>query len=114
MRAWIAFAILVSIIIGVNIATGALSSQNCPANIYGSSDKHIKFFSSPLCVACWVQKPIVEKIAAEGKVTFEEYNVDFCRDAAAPHYIRGIPSFIVNSTVVYGLQTEEQLRELVA
>ncbi len=112
MRVWIAFALLVLIIIGVNVATGALS--NCPATTYGTSEKTIKYFSSPLCVACWVQKPIVEKIAAEGKVTFEEYNIDFCRDAAAPHYIRGIPSFIVNSTVVYGLQTEEQLRELTA
>ena len=111
MRVWIAVGLLVLVILAFN-NIGRLFSSECPAHKYGNAEKTIKYFSSPLCVACWVQKPIVEKIAAEEKVSFEEYNVDFCREAAAPQYVRGVPSFLINDTLFYGLQTEEQLKEL--
>ncbi len=112
MRVWLAIGLLILVIFAFN-NIGRLFSSDCPAKTYGTAEKHIKFFSSPFCVACWVQKPIVEKLAAEGKVAFEEYDADFCREAAAPHYVRGVPSFIINDTVFYGLRTEEQLRELI-
>jgi len=116
MRAWIAFGILVLVIFGVNFAGAILSGGSCPKNVYGTNnEKHIKYFSSPLCLACWAQKPIIEKMAAEkgDKFLLEEYDVDFCREAAAPNYIRGIPAFMINDTVVYGLQNEEELREMI-
>jgi predicted DsbA family dithiol-disulfide isomerase len=113
MRVWIAAGLLILVILAFS-NIGRLFSTECPAKTYGNSEKHVKYFSSPLCIACWMQKPIIEKISAEGKVTFEEYNADFCQSAAAPHYVRGVPSFLVNGKLIYGMQTEEQLRELTA
>ena len=110
MRAIIAFAALIAIIALISYA-GAIVG-GCPDNKYGTGNKTIKYFSSPLCVACWTQKPIMERVALEGELSFEEYNVDFCRDAAAPNYIRGVPAFMTNDKVYYGLQNEEQLRNL--
>ncbi len=112
MRAWTAFWILAGIIILVNFGP-LLLSNGCPGKTYGNSTTVVKYFSSPFCLACWAQKPIIEKVAAEKNVTFAEYDVDFCRDAAAPQYIRGVPAFIVNDNIKYGLQNEQQLRELV-
>jgi len=111
MKVWVALGALILVILTINYA-GALFSD-CPKHVYGTADKKIKYFSSPLCVACWAQKPILEKVSAENNVSFEEYDADFCREAAAPHYIRGVPSFIINDTVVYGLQTEEELKRLI-
>ena len=112
MRAWIAFGILVALLILVNFAPYFLAS-GCPGKTYGSGGTVIKYFSSPFCLACWTQKPIVETVAASENVTFEEYDVDFCREAAAPHYIRGVPAFKKDDTIKYGLRNEEQLREMV-
>lgn len=112
MRAWTAFWILAALIIIVNFGPLLLSS-GCPSKTYGNSTKVIRYFSSPFCLKCWAQKPIIEKVAAEENVTFAEYDVDFCRSAAAPQYVRAVPAFIVNDTIKYGLQTEEQLREMV-
>lgn len=111
MRAWIAFGILVVLIVLVNFAP-LLFASSCPGKTYGNGTTVVKYFSSPLCLACWAQKPIIEKVAAEN-VSFEEYDVDFCRDAATPQYVRGVPAFIVNDNIKYGLRTEEQLREMV-
>ena len=111
MRVWIAVGLLVLVILAFN-NIGRLFSSECPAHKYGNAEKTIKYFSSPLCVACWVQKPIIEKVAAEGNLAFEEYNSDFCQQAAAPHYVRGVPSFMVGDKLIYGLQNEEQLREM--
>lgn len=111
MRAWIAFGILVGLILLVNFGPLFLAS-GCPSKTYGNGSV-VKYFSSPFCLACWAQKPIIERVAAAENVTFEEYDVDFCRDAAAPHYIRGVPAFKVGDTIKYGLQNEEQLREMV-
>lgn len=112
MRAWIAFGILVALIILVNFGP-RLFSSGCPSKTYGTGSETVKYFSSPFCLACWAQKPIVEKVAAEENVTFEEYDVDFCREAAAPQYVRGVPAFVLNDTIKYGLRSEEQLREMV-
>lgn len=109
MRVWIAVGLLILVILAFN-NMGRLFSPGCPAKTYGTAEKHIRYFSSPLCLACWVQKPIIEKVAAEGKISFEEYNADFCREAAAPHYVRGVPSFMIGDKLVYGMQNEEQLR----
>jgi len=112
MKAWVALGILVGLIILINFS-GKLFSGNCPEQMHGNGSKTVKYFSSPFCMACWAQKPIIEKVAAEENVTFEEYDVDFCREAAAPHYVRGVPSFMVNDTIKYGLQNEQQLKELI-
>ncbi len=117
MRVWIAFGILVVIIFVVQFAGAILSGGSCPKNIYGAnSENKIKYFSSPLCIACWAQKPIINRMAADNgdKFLMEEYDVDLCRESAAPHYIRGIPAFIVNGTVIYGLQSEEALKGMIA
>ncbi len=111
MKVWIALGALILVILTINYA-GAFFSD-CPRHVYGTSEKKIKYFSSPLCLACWTQKPILEKVSSEDNVSFEEYDVDFCREAASPHYVRGIPAFIVNNTVIYGLQTEEQLKGMI-
>jgi predicted DsbA family dithiol-disulfide isomerase len=111
MRVWIAAGLLILVILAFS-NVGRLFSTECPAHKYGNGEKTIKYFSSPLCVACWVQKPIIEKVAAEEKLSFEDYNADFCREAAAPHYVRGVPSFLVGDRLIYGLQNEEQLRAM--
>ncbi|MEM3154568.1 MAG: thioredoxin family protein [Candidatus Woesearchaeota archaeon] len=112
MRAWIAFGILAAVILLINFGP-LLLSNNCPKKTYGAGGETIKYFSSPFCLACWVQKPVIEKVAAEQDVTFEEYDVDFCREAAKPHYVRGVPAFKINDTIKYGLRNEEQLLELI-
>ena len=88
-------------------------ASGCPSKQYGNGSSVVKYFSSPFCLACWAQKPIIENVAATENVTFEEYDVDFCRDAAAPHYVRGVPAFKVGDTIKYGLQNEQQLKEMV-
>lgn len=110
MKVWIALVALILVILTINYA-GAIFSD-CPKHVYGASEKKIKYFSSPLCIACWTQKPILEKVSAENDLAFEEYDMDFCRGAAAPLYVKGVPAFIVNNTIIYGLQKEEQLKRM--
>ena len=114
MRVWIAFIALVLIILAINFSSAIFAT--CPNNIYGSNNKtYIKYFSSPLCIACWAQKPIIEKVAKEQGDAFllEEYSVDFCREAAQPYVIRGVPAFLIKDKIIYGLQSEEALREII-
>jgi len=116
MRVWVALGLLVVIVLTINFATARFSDNSCPKDVYGSNNStKIAYFSSPLCVACWAQKPIIKKLAAEhgDKFVIEEYDVDLCRDAAAPHYIRGVPAFIVDDKVYYGLRSEEILKEMI-
>jgi predicted DsbA family dithiol-disulfide isomerase len=114
MRAWVAFGVLVMIILAVNFA-GAIFSGGCPKNTYGNGEKRIKYFSSPLCLACWFQKEEIKQLVAEkNDIAIEEYDVDFCREAAAPQYVRGVPAFLINDTIYYGLRTKEQLTEMIA
>ncbi len=115
MRAWIAFAALIMIILAINFSS-ALFISDCPKKTYGTNNAtRIKYFSSPLCFACWVQKPVIEKVAAEqgDKFMIEEYDADFCREAAAPQYVRGVPAFLANGKIKYGLQSEEQIKEMI-
>jgi len=114
MRVWIATGALVVIVLALSFGGKVLA--NCPKATYGSGEKEIKYFSSPLCVACWSQKPIIEKFAAENgeKFTLKEYNSDFCREEAAPHIIQGVPAFMVDGIMIYGLQDEQKLREMIS
>ncbi len=117
MRAWIAFGILVIIILTINYAGAIFSNGNCPKKVYGTNNANtIKYFSSPLCLACWIQKKEIETVTAEmgDKFLLEEYDADFCREAAAPHYIRGVPAFMKGDKITYGLQSEEALKEMIA
>lgn len=113
MRAWVAIAALIMVILAIEVLPRAFS-MNCPKNTYGTGEKVVKYFSSPLCVACWVQKPIIEEIAAEGQVKFEEYDSDFCGQHASPHSVRGVPAFIVGDKINYGLHDEQALRKAIA
>ena len=113
MRVWVALGVLVGLILAVNFASSILAERNCPEKTYGTGEKHIKYFSSPLCMACWVEKPIVKHLAEDSNVTFEEYNVDFCRDSAAPYYIRGVPAFLIGDKIIYGFQSEDALEEMI-
>ncbi len=115
MRAWIAFAALIIIILAINFSS-ALFISDCPKKTYGTNNAtRIKYFSSPLCFACWVQKQNIEKVEAEmgDRFMIEEYDADFCREAAAPQYVRGVPAFIINDTIIYGLQDEKALKEMI-
>ncbi len=116
MRVWIALGILITVILAVNLVTSVFTDKNCPKNVYGTNNTtYIKYFSSPLCFACWLQKPVIEHLAAEkgDRFLLEEYDSDFCRDVAAPHYIRGVPAFLKNDTVIYGLQSEKELGDMI-
>jgi len=112
MNAWGALGLLILVIIGVNFTSALMADGKCPKDVYGTGEKTVKYFSSPMCVACWIQKPIIKAVAGED-VTIEEYDVDMCREAAAPHYVRGVPAFMVDGKIVYGLQEEDALRELI-
>jgi predicted DsbA family dithiol-disulfide isomerase len=117
MKVWIALTALVLLIISVQVISSVFASKSCPSNMYGTNEaKKIKYFSSPLCLACWMQKPMIENVAKEigDQFMLEEYNVDFCREAAAPHYIRGVPAFLVNDTVLYGVYPEESIKKMIA
>lgn len=112
----VALVVLVVLVIGLTYAPSFLA-EDCPAKVYGTNkSNYVKYFSSPLCVACWTQKPILQKLATErgNEYLMEEFDVDWCRSAAAPHYIRGVPSFIINNTVVYGVQSQETLEKLMS
>ncbi len=115
MNTWVALGILLAVIIGVNFAAALVTNGKCPKETYGTGEKQVKYFSSPLCVACWIQKPIIEKVMTEkgNEATLKEYDVDMCREEAAPHYIRGVPAFMVKDKIVYGLQEEETLKEII-
>lgn len=96
---------------------GTYIPSNCPGNTYGNNNSSvIKYFSSPFCVACWAQKDVIETfVLTHGDtVQLQEYDVDLCPDASKPHAIRGVPAFIANDTVVYGLQQHEQLEAMIA
>jgi len=117
MRVWIALGLLIGLIFGVQFVVAVFANANCPAKTYGSNNATvIKYFSSPLCTACWVQKPILENFAAEygDEMMIEEYNADYCRDAAAPHIVQGVPAFLVDGKLIYGLQNKEALEEMIA
>ena len=117
MRALIAFAILVGIVLIITYADTFMGANQCPKNTMGnaSSIVKIKYFSSPFCIACWKQKTILTELFAEqgNKFYLEEYDVDFCKEAAAPHYIKAIPAFIIGDKVLYGLQPKEQLEKYI-
>lgn len=112
MKGLIAFVILIIVIVLITYADSFFGT-NCPKETMGNQSAAItvKYFSSPFCIACWRQKPILTELFAENgnKFYLEEYDVDFCRDAAAPHYVTGVPSFIIEDKLIYGLQSKEQL-----
>ena len=113
-KVWFAFGGLVALIFTISFVP-SLFARDCPEKTYGENNTtYVKYFSSPLCAACWLQIPIIEKIAAENGNRFllEEYDVDYCRQAASPYYVRGVPAFLVNYAVTCGLQTEEQLKKI--
>lgn len=117
MKALIALAILVGVVLIITYADNFIGAGQCPKSIMGNSNASvkIKYFSSPLCIACWKQKTILTELSKEQGTKFylEEYDVDFCRDAAAPHYIKAIPAFILDDRVLYGLQQKEQLESYI-
>ena len=111
MNTYLALGTLFALLLAATYVPALLAGE-CPSAKYGAnSDNTIKYFSSPFCIACWTQKPIIEKLAKEHGDSFllEEYDADFCRQFAAPHPIFGVPSYLVNGTMVYGAQTEETL-----
>ncbi len=113
MKVWLAFGILVLIILTIQYLPALFAQDNCPKDVYGNGSITVKYFSSPFCAACWLQKGTLKKTAIENNFMVEEYDADFCREAAAPHYIRGVPAFLVNDTITYGLQDEASLKRMV-
>jgi len=116
MKGLIAFVILILVIVLITYADRFFGT-NCPKETMGNQSATItvKYFSSPFCIACWAQKPELAKLVNEHgqRFSLEEYDVDFCRDAAAPHYVRGVPSFIIEDKLIYGLQSKEQLEQYI-
>ncbi len=110
----LAVGLLVILTLGLTYAPKLLAPK-CPGNAYGTNNSnYAKYFSSPFCVSCWTQKPILEKLGAErGKeYLMEEFDADWCRNFASPYFIQGVPSFIINNTIVYGVQSQETLERL--
>lgn len=114
MNFWLALSLLVGLVLVLTFLP-AILAVSCPSRTYGNGSSVIKYFSSPLCVACWYQTPELETFAKKysDKFRVEEYDSDFCSEHAAPNRIMGTPSFIFNDTVSYGFKTSEQLAELV-
>lgn len=97
------------------LATNLLAPE-CPGKTMGEGKIVIKYFSSPFCVACWAQKPVLEEFAADhgSEVRIEEYTAEFCGHAAAPHVVRGVPSFVINDTMILGGLPRESLEQVIA
>ncbi|RJQ22093.1 thioredoxin [Candidatus Woesearchaeota archaeon] len=115
MHFFLAFGLLIALVLALTYLP-AIAAAECPSRTYGSNSSNtITYFSSPLCVACWGQKPALEELARTHGNTFliEEYNADFCAFAAAPNRIMGTPSFIINGTVLYGYQSAERLARVI-
>jgi len=111
MKPWLAVTLLIFALLALQYAPRAFAT-NCPTHTYGTNNKTlIKYFSSPLCIACWSQKSLIEHLASThgNRFLLEEYDADLCKESAAPHVILGVPAFIINDTVIYGAQNEEQL-----
>jgi len=81
----------------------------------GCNWKFTRNYQPNLCPYCGKNAVQTDSSVAEkgGEFTLEEYDADFCRDAAAPHYVRGVPAFMVDDKLVYGLQEKEALIEMI-
>ena len=94
--------IIVLAIITINAGTilnnDGYDKKQCPFVVLGNKDANlkIKYFETPYCFYCWVEKPILEKLVKnKGNVfNIEKYDFRYCTEEASKYNIHGVPSFV--------------------
>jgi hypothetical protein len=93
----------------------------CPHKIEGNPDAslQISYFESVFCFACWLEKPVLEKLITEKGNEFAllRFDSDDCREHMLTSGLVGVPSWVFNQsgnvTKAYGFLSEEQLASVI-
>ena len=96
--------VLIIILAIITINAGAILNNDgydktkCPFVIFGNKDADlkIKYFETPYCFYCWLEKPILERLVQNKGSVFhiEKYDLRYCKEEANKYNIRGVPSFV--------------------
>lgn len=121
--------ILIIVLAIITINAGAILNNDgydktkCPFVVFGNkeSDLKIKYFETPYCFYCWLEKPILERLVQDKGDIFhlEKYDLRYCKEEANKYNIRGVPSFVFginNQTkeyTTYGFIPEDKLNSIV-
>ncbi len=77
-----------------------------------ASLKTVEYYGAVWCGYCKEQTPIIKELAAKHKnVGFIKIDVDGCKEAAASHGIRSLPTVIVGNEKFVGLTQRETLEK---
>ena len=112
--------VLLFFLILFQLKQGVIGSKECPDKVEGSNTSlTIKYFYSPFCIYCWIEKPILKDIVKEkgSLFTLEHYDTRYCKDAVYQYQIIGIPSFIFAAKEkeygLVGYLPKEKLNEVI-
>ena len=96
--------ILIIVLAIITINAGAIlnndgyDKKQCPFVVLGNKEAalKIKYFETPYCFYCWLEKPILERLVQNKGSIFhlEKYDLRYCKEEANKYNIRGVPSFV--------------------
>jgi thiol-disulfide isomerase/thioredoxin len=120
----IIFLAAITVFAALNYSSGdsmKYDKKLCPYLAQGnmSASLGIKYFETPYCVWCWIEKPALDRLA-ENKgslLRLERYDMRYCRNEADKYGIVGVPSFVFitaeKTGAYYGYIPEKRLNEVV-
>lgn len=97
---WLALIILLYFIIGYS--TGSVGVKACPDKtsgpMPGKSRLTIQYFGNPFCVYCWIEDPIMERLAVrhQAVLRYEHYDNRYCTNMTQAYGIYAVPGFVFN------------------
>ena len=99
---WIALIIALYSIIG--LSNGSVGVKACPDSTSGpdpaGAKLTIRYFGNPFCVYCWMEDPIMHRLAERHHdvLRYEHYDNRYCSEVASAYGISAVPGFVFNLT----------------
>jgi len=128
-KRFILVIVLIIIVLGIlTIQVKAMMNDNgefdrklCPYTVEGnkSASLKIKYFDSPYCFYCWLEKPILKRsLEAKGTLyNIEKYDIRYCLAEKKRYNMPGTPGWVFISEKkefpTYGFIEEERLNSII-
>ncbi len=99
---WILLILLLYFFIG--FTNGSVGVKTCPDTMSGpepnASRLIIRYFGNPFCVYCWIEDPIMRRLADRhvDVLRVEHYDNRYCTNLTKTYGIFAVPGFVFNIT----------------